>query len=78
MKRPLTGLVVAYAFGIWLGSIVALSWPVLLAAAGAFLLLSLRGQSRVVLLLGVITAGVFAYRFSATHRAPDRPPPSRD
>ena len=35
MKRPLTGLVVVYAFGIWLGSLVNLTWAALGCCARA-------------------------------------------
>jgi competence protein ComEC len=74
MKRPLTGLVVLYAVGIWLGSIVNLTWPMLGAMAGVLLVVSLCLQrsrySLAPLLLAVVCAGMFAYRFSTANRSP--------
>lgn len=74
MKRPLAGLVVAYAAGIWLGSIVELTWPVWLGcvagALGVYLCLCRSRYSLAALLLAVVCAGMFAYRFSTTERSP--------
>jgi len=66
MKRPLTGLVVVYAAGIGMGSLV--HWPVvplLWTAAGllaVFLLLSRSRFSLPVLLLTVLVAGIAVER----------------
>ncbi|HXI84220.1 MAG TPA: DNA internalization-related competence protein ComEC/Rec2 [Verrucomicrobiae bacterium] len=75
MKRPLTGLVVAYAAGIWVGSLVA--WPsvILFAVAAAFLAAFLFLQrtrfSLAVLLGAVLMAGACAYREAATISSPN-------
>ena len=74
MKRPLTGLVVAYAFGIWLGSLVNLPWAALGWSVGisvvVYLCLRHTRYSLAALLLTVLCAGMFAYRFSTTSRSP--------
>ncbi len=74
MKRPLTGLVVAYASGIWLGSWIELTWPVLLSgvivALAVYFCLCRSRYSLAALLLAVPCAGMFAYRFSMTERSP--------
>lgn len=75
MKRPLTGLVVAYAAGIGLGSIINLPWLALGCAAGvsllAFLCLHRTRYSLHALMIAVLFAGMFAYRFSTTSRSPN-------
>lgn len=70
MKRPLTGLVVAYASGIWVSSLT--DWPagvLLIVATGlfaAFLVLYRMRYSLVALLAFVFTAGAFGYRHATT------------
>jgi predicted membrane metal-binding protein len=72
MRRPLTGLVVAYAIGIWLGSLAEVSWPKLLGCAAVwllvFLVLGRRRYSVIPLLAAIVCAGMFAYQFSTTSR----------
>ncbi len=75
MKRPLTGLVVTFASGIWVGSLVDWPVPVLCySAAGllvAFLLLYRTRFSLAVLLPLVFAAGILAYRHATTNSSPD-------
>jgi competence protein ComEC len=75
MKRPLTGLVVTYASGIWVGSLAEWPVPVLCyAAAGllvAFLLLHRTQFTLPVLLALVFAAGILAYRHATTNSSPD-------
>jgi competence protein ComEC len=66
MKRPLAGLVVAYAAGIWIGSLAA--WPVMALFAAttvllvAFLLLRETRFSLFVLIVAVLASGMLGYR----------------
>ena len=75
MKRPLTGLVLAYASGIWIGSLV--NWPVpglLMGATGWRVALAVLYRTRLLLaaLVGfVFTAGIVAVRFELTATAPN-------
>lgn len=73
MKRPLTGLVVVYAAGIWIGSLV--NWPVsvlcLLVAAFLAGFLVFRRYSLALLFLTVFATGALAYRFSTTSLSPN-------
>ncbi|HTS19046.1 MAG TPA: DNA internalization-related competence protein ComEC/Rec2 [Verrucomicrobiae bacterium] len=66
MKRPLAGLVVTYASGIWIGSLIGGSLtPLLLTVVGCLVLFwFLRGTrfSRVVLLGAVFLLGMAGYR----------------
>jgi competence protein ComEC len=74
MKRPLAGLVITYASGIWIGSLV--SWPLtpLLAAAGGLLILFfiLRGThfARAALFAAVLVSGMAGYRQATTVSSP--------
>lgn len=74
MKRPLAGLVVAYASGIWIGSLVA--WPptILLAAAAGwlviFLLLWRTRFGLVALFAAVLVSGILGYRQATTISSP--------
>jgi len=74
MKRPLTGLVVAYAAGIWIGSLAG--WPamILLAVAAtllaAFLFLQRTRWGLATLLAAVVVAGTGAYREAVTISSP--------
>lgn len=71
MKRPLTGLVVAYASGILVGSWCG--WPLVwlctgaVALVGAFFLF----RRSALLWLALICAGMWAYRFSTTNSEPN-------
>lgn len=75
MKRPLTGLVVMYASGIWIGSLAG--WPVATAfylAAGllaAFLLLHKTRFGLFALLATVFAAGILGYRQATTISSPN-------
>jgi competence protein ComEC len=75
MKRPLAGLVLVYAAGIWLGSMLA--WPMPLLWGGvasllvAFLLLQRTRSSLAVLLTFVCAVGMVAYRLHATNFSPN-------
>ncbi len=75
MKRPLTGLAVAYAAGIWIGSLV--SWPamVLCAAAAAllaaFLFLQRTRFGLTTLLMALLVAGICSYREAVTISSPN-------
>jgi competence protein ComEC len=66
MKRPLAGLVVAYASGIWVGSLAA--WPLtplLLASAALLVLFLALRRTRfglVALFAAVLVSGIFGYR----------------
>jgi len=70
MKRPLTGLVVAYALGIWIGSLV--NWPALwlfCVVAGllsVFIILHRTQFGILVLLAAVYAAGILGYRHATT------------
>lgn len=74
MKRPLTGLVVAYASGIWVGSLV--NWPVqalFCVAAGllvVFLLFCRTRFSFASLLALVFAVGILGYRHAVTISSP--------
>jgi competence protein ComEC len=74
MKRPLAGLVVTYAAGIWVGSLVG--WPLpllLLAAAGCLVLfwfLRRTQFSRVILFTAVFVLGIAGYRQATTISSP--------
>src|SRR6266404_8914346 len=74
MKRPLTGLVVAYAAGIWVGSLVG--WPAMIlfgVAAillGVFLFLQQTRFGLVALFAAVAMAGTGAYREAVTISSP--------
>jgi competence protein ComEC len=75
MKRPLAGLVVVYACGIWFGSQVAwrqsLLCALVLALLGAFLLLSRTRLSHMTLLALVLAGGMLACRHALAPAAPD-------
>ena len=70
MKRPLTGLMVAYVAGIWIGSLIG--WPamILFAVAAALLVIFLFLQRThfglVTLLAAIVLVGTGAYREAAT------------
>ncbi len=74
MKRPLTGLVVGYAVGIWIGSLT--DWPVatlLYLVAGllfVFLILNRTRFGIVTLFAAVCTAGILSYRQATTISSP--------
>jgi competence protein ComEC len=74
MKRPLTGLVVLYASGIWIGSLV--SWaltPLLVVSAGfllLFLLLRRTSFARIPLFATVFVLGIAGYRQATTISSP--------
>jgi competence protein ComEC len=74
MKRPMTGLAIMFAAGIFAGSLGA--WPLsslyLLAAVvlGVFLLLYRRGYSLMPLLAFVFVAGMLAYRHATANLPP--------
>jgi competence protein ComEC len=74
MKRPLAGLAVAYASGIWIGSLVA--WPLtalfLAAVAGliGFLVLRRTRLGLPVLLATVFVSGTLGYRHATTISSP--------
>lgn len=75
MKRPLTGLAVAYAAGIWIGSRVG--WPAMTAcvvAAGllaVFLFLQRTRWGLAALVAAVLVAGITRYREAATISSPN-------
>jgi competence protein ComEC len=75
MKRPLTGLAVAYAAGIWIGSLV--NWPAMVLCAvaaallAAFLFLQRTRFGLVALLLAVLVAGISSYREAVTIFSPN-------
>ena len=75
MKRPLTGLAVAYAAGIWIGSLVGwppMVWCVVAAALlAAFLFLQHTRAGLVVLLAAVLVAGISSYREAVTISSPN-------
>jgi competence protein ComEC len=74
MKRPLTGLAVVYAAGIWIGSLV--SWPAIIwcvVAAillAAFLLLQKTRFGLMTLLAAVFVTGISGYRAAVTISSP--------
>ena len=74
MKRPLTGLAVAYAAGIWIGSLVG--WPAIIlcvvaaALLAAFLFLQRTRFGFVTLLAAVLVAGISNYREVVTISSP--------
>ncbi len=75
MKRPLTGLVVVYASGIWLGSVVhwplpALGWIVGICLVAFFALCRTR-YSLAALLVAGLASGMLAYRWSTTNLSPN-------
>ena len=75
MKRPLMGLAVAYASGIWIGSLV--SWPLvalIVSVAGllaAFLFLHRTRFGLITLLTAVFATGILGYRQAATISPPN-------
>jgi competence protein ComEC len=74
MKRPLTGLAVAYATGIWIGSLV--NWPAMVLCAAAallavFLFLQRTRFGLVALLAAVLVAGICSYREAVTISSPN-------
>ena len=74
MKRPLTGLAVVFASGIWLGASAAWRWEWLFCVAvGLLAAVSVLYQTRgsLPLLLGaVLVAGMFSYRQATTIFSP--------
>ena len=74
MKRPLTGLAVVFASGIWLGSLASWRWEWLCCAAVGLLIAFLvlyRTRGSLPLLLGaVFVAGMFSYRQATTDFSP--------
>ena len=75
MKRPLTGLVLVYASGIWLGSMFA--WPFALLWVGvAVFLVAVFAFHRTrfalaQLLAAVCITGILAYRLHTTNFSPN-------
>ena len=75
MKRPLTGLVIVYASGIWVGSLF--QWPprpvcyCVLGLLAAFVLLRRSRCAFAVLIALVFSGGALAYRHAATVSSPD-------
>lgn len=75
MKRPLTGLVVMYASGIWIGSLT--EWPaatLFYLVAGLLVLLLLLNKTRfgvLALLAAVCAAGILGYRQAITISSPN-------
>jgi competence protein ComEC len=75
MKRPLTGLVVMYASGIWIGSLT--DWPaatllyLVAGLLGVFLILNKTRFGVLALLAAVCAAGIFAYRQVSTISSPN-------
>ena len=75
MKRPLTGLVLVYASGIWMGSI--LQWPFTLlwgGVAGLLVTFFVLHRTRLafpLLLALVCAAGILAYRLHITNVSPN-------
>ncbi len=74
MKRPLAGLVVTYASGIWIGSLVALALtPLLVASAGClilFLFVRRTPLARITLFAAVFVLGMAGYRQATTISSP--------
>jgi competence protein ComEC len=74
MKRPLTGLALAFASGIWLGSLVSWRWEWLCCGAVGLLVaffVLYRTRGSLPLLLGaVLVAGMFSYRQATTAFSP--------
>jgi len=75
MKRPLTGLVGAYAAGIWIGSLTGWSAMILFAVAATllavFLFLQRTRFGLVTVLAAVGVAGAGAYRGAVTISSPN-------
>ena len=75
LRRPLTGLAVAYVLGIWIGSLT--SWPVMIlcvvaaALLAVFLLLRQTRWSLPLLLAAVVVAGAAGYRRVVTISSPN-------
>jgi competence protein ComEC len=74
MKRPLAGLVVTYASGIWIGSLVGWALtPLLVASAGClilFLFLRRTPLARIALFAAVFVLGMAGYRQATTISSP--------
>jgi competence protein ComEC len=74
MKRPLAGLVVTFASGIWIGSLVGWALtPMLLASAGClvlFLFLRRTPLSGMALYVAVFVLGIAGYRQATTMSSP--------
>ena len=74
MKRPLAGLAVAYASGIWIGSLIAWPLPALFLAVVAglvvFLLLRRTRFGLPVLLATVFMSGTLGYRHATVVSSP--------
>jgi competence protein ComEC len=74
MKRPLAGLVVLYASGIWIGSLVSWALTPLFVASAACLLLFLMLQrtplARIALYAAVLVFGIAGYRRATTISSP--------
>ncbi|MGO9244531.1 MAG: DNA internalization-related competence protein ComEC/Rec2 [Verrucomicrobiia bacterium] len=74
MKRPLTGLVVTYASGIWIGPLVGWALtPLLLTSAGClilFLFLRRTPLARVTLFAAAFVLGIAGYRQATTISSP--------
>ncbi len=74
MKRPLAGLVVTYASGIWIGSLVGWALtPLLLTSAGClilFLFLRRTPLARIALFAAAFVLGIAGYRQATTISSP--------
>jgi competence protein ComEC len=74
MKRPLTGLAVVYAVGIWIGSLVggpAMTWCIAAATLlAAFLFLQRARLGLMTLLAAVLVMGITGYREAVTISSP--------
>jgi hypothetical protein len=74
MKCPLTGLAVAYAAGIWIGSLVGWSAMIGCVMAAilltAFLFLQRTRFGLATLLAAVLVAGISGYREAVTISSP--------
>lgn len=75
MKRPLTGLVVVFASGIWVGSLVnwpvSVLWCITVGLLAGFLLLCRTRLSLAALLAFVFAAGLLAYRQATNISSPN-------
>src|SRR5436190_9570142 len=66
MKRPLMGLAIVYAAGIWLGSIVHGAVPVLMGVVAVSLVGFFTFRRIAFLFCAVFVAGTLAYQFATT------------
>jgi len=70
MKRPLVGLAIVYAAGIWAGALVNWSPALALGCAAALFFLFLFWQRQTILFVLVFFAGLLSYRETVTLRSP--------